>query len=148
MIGTDRWRSEPPCVYPPAKAGHMAKQSGGLKYLPSMLAPVRPAVSPDRAMCLQTFSHFLIVNKTSLSLSLSLPLSLSLTALSLSQPPSPRSWCGNPSSTPPLSLTLSLARSLPPPSLPANAPSGSRRVRWSGHRWSAATHDHRQNILY
>jgi hypothetical protein len=32
-----------------------------------------PAVgSPDRALCLPTFSHFMIVNKTSLSLSLSL----------------------------------------------------------------------------
>jgi len=42
-----------------------------------MLEPVRPeAVLPDRASCLPTFSHFLIVNKTSLthSLSLSLPL--------------------------------------------------------------------------
>ena len=30
--------------------------------------PVRPeAVLPDRALCLPTFSHFLIVNKTSLS---------------------------------------------------------------------------------
>ena len=36
-----------------------------------MLEPLRPgAVSPDRALCLPTFSHFLIVNKTSLSLSL------------------------------------------------------------------------------
>ena len=36
-----------------------------------MLEPVRPeAVFPDRALCLPTFSHFLIVNKTSLSLSL------------------------------------------------------------------------------
>ena len=39
-----------------------------------MLEPVRrEAVLPDRALCLPTFSHFLIVNKTSLSLSLSLP---------------------------------------------------------------------------
>jgi hypothetical protein len=39
----------------------------------NLLEPVRPrAVSPDRALCLPTFSHFLIVNKTSLSLSLSL----------------------------------------------------------------------------
>jgi uncharacterized membrane protein YgcG len=39
-----------------------------------MLEPVRPdAVSPDRALCLPTFSHLLIVNKTSLSLTLSLP---------------------------------------------------------------------------
>ena len=44
-----------------------------------MLEPVRPgAVSPDRALCLPTFSHFLIVNKTSLSLSLSPSLSLSM----------------------------------------------------------------------
>jgi hypothetical protein len=36
---------------------------------------VRPgAVSPDRALCLPNFSHFLIVNKTSLSLSLSIHL--------------------------------------------------------------------------
>jgi len=35
-----------------------------------MLEPVRPgAVSRDRALCLSPFSHFLIVNKTSLSLS-------------------------------------------------------------------------------
>ena len=40
-----------------------------LEYFPSMLEPVRPgAVSPDRALCLPTFRHFLIVNKTSLSL--------------------------------------------------------------------------------
>jgi hypothetical protein len=35
VIGTDRWRSEPPCVYPPAKAGHMAKWRVGVEYLPS-----------------------------------------------------------------------------------------------------------------
>ena len=76
MIATDRWRSEPPCVYPPAKAGHMAKRRVGVEYSPSMLEPVRSgAVSPDRALCLPTFSHFWIVNKTSLSLSLSLSLS-------------------------------------------------------------------------
>ena len=35
-----------------------------------MLEPERPeAVLPDRALCLPTFSHFLIVNETSLSLS-------------------------------------------------------------------------------
>ena len=39
-----------------------------------MLEPVRPgAVSPNRALYLQTFSHFVVVNKTSLSLSLSSP---------------------------------------------------------------------------
>ena len=43
-----------------------------------MLKPVRPeAVLLNRALCLQTFSHFLIVN-LSLSLSLSLSPSLSL----------------------------------------------------------------------
>ena len=36
-----------------------------------MLVPVRPeAVLPGRAFCLPTFSHFLIVNKTSFPLSL------------------------------------------------------------------------------
>jgi hypothetical protein len=50
--GTDRWRSDPPCVYPPAKAGHIAKRRVGLEYSPSMLEPMRPgAVSPDRALC-------------------------------------------------------------------------------------------------
>jgi hypothetical protein len=39
---------------------------------------VRPeAVLPEKALCLPTFSHFLMVNKTSLSLSLSLSLSVS-----------------------------------------------------------------------
>jgi len=39
-----------------------------------MLEPVRPeAVLPDRALCLPTFSHFLIVNKASLTHSFSLP---------------------------------------------------------------------------
>ena len=43
------------------------------------LSLVRPeAVLPDRALCLPTLSHFLIVNKTGLALSLSLFLSLSL----------------------------------------------------------------------
>ena len=42
MIGMDRWRSEPPCVYPPAKAGHKAKRREGVEYSPSMLEPVRP----------------------------------------------------------------------------------------------------------
>jgi hypothetical protein len=67
VIVTDRWRSdEPACVYPPAKAGHMAKRRVGVEYSLSMLEPVRPkAVSPDRALCLPTFSHFVIVNITS-----------------------------------------------------------------------------------
>jgi hypothetical protein len=57
--------------YPPAKAGHMAKRRVGVEHSPSMLEPVRPgAVSPDRALYLPTFSHFVIVNKNfNLSLS-------------------------------------------------------------------------------
>jgi hypothetical protein len=48
----------------------MAKRRVGVEYSPSMLEPVRPgAVSPDRALCLPTFIHFVIVNKTSLSFS-------------------------------------------------------------------------------
>jgi hypothetical protein len=43
-----------------------------LEYSPSILEPVRPgAVSLDRTLCLLTFSHFVIVNKTFLSLFLS-----------------------------------------------------------------------------
>ncbi len=72
MIGTDRWSSEPPCV---RQACHMAKRSVGLECSTSTLEPVRPgAVSPDRALCSMTFSHFLIINKN-LSFSLTLTLS-------------------------------------------------------------------------
>ena len=50
-----------------------------------MLEPVRPeAVLLDRVLCLPTFSHFLIVNKSSLTLSLALSLDLAL-ALALSR---------------------------------------------------------------
>ena len=57
----------------------MAKRRLGVEYSPSILEPVRPgAESPDRALCLPTFSHFVIANKRSLSLSLSISLSLSL----------------------------------------------------------------------
>jgi hypothetical protein len=39
----------------------------GIEFSQSMLEPVRPVVvSPNRELCLPTFSHFLIVNKTSL----------------------------------------------------------------------------------
>ena len=49
----------------------MAKRRVGVEYSPSMLEPVSPgAVSPDRALCLPTLSHCVIVNKTFLSLSL------------------------------------------------------------------------------
>ena len=43
-----------------------------------LIVDTLPAVSPDRALCLPTFSHFVIVNKTPLSLSLSLSVCLSL----------------------------------------------------------------------
>jgi hypothetical protein len=47
----------------------MTKRRVGVEYSPSILEPVRPgAMSPDRALCKSTFSHFVIVNKTSLSL--------------------------------------------------------------------------------
>ena len=47
-----------------AKACLMAKRRVGVEYSPSMLEPVRPgAVSPGRALCFPTFSHFSIVNK-------------------------------------------------------------------------------------
>ena len=69
MNGTDRWQSESPVVFahpPKHKAGHTAKRRVGVEYSPSVLEPVRQgAVSPDRALCLPTFSHFVIVNKTS-----------------------------------------------------------------------------------
>jgi len=58
----------------------MAKRRVGVEYSPSILEPVRPgAVSPDRELCLPTFSHFVIVNKTSLPLSLSLSSSTTTT---------------------------------------------------------------------
>ena len=71
-----------------------------------MLGHKRPeAVLPDRTLYLPTFSHFLIVNKTSLSLSISLSLSLSL-ALSLA-----RSLSRSLSLSLALSLSLSLSLS-------------------------------------
>ena len=62
MIGTDRWRSEPPCV----RNGmpHGQTDSGGVVLAVVCLSPC--AVLTDRGLCLPTFSHFLIVNKTSL----------------------------------------------------------------------------------
>jgi hypothetical protein len=63
----------------------MAKRRVGGRVL-AINAGARPgAVSPDRALCIPTFSHFVIVNKTPLSLSLS----LSLSPLSLAHS---RSW--------------------------------------------------------
>jgi hypothetical protein len=59
------------CPY--SLGGLHGQTESGEEYSPSMLEPVRPgAVPPDRAVCLPTLSHFVIVNKTSLSLSLSL----------------------------------------------------------------------------
>jgi hypothetical protein len=76
VIGTDRWRSEPPCVS--AQTCHMAKRRVGVEYSPSYAgahAPKGGVTRPTgRCAFLPTFSHFLIVNKTSLSLSLSLSL--------------------------------------------------------------------------
>jgi len=71
VFGTDRWRSEPPCVCPPARRATWPNGVWGYSTRRHMLEPVRPeAVLPHRALCLPTFSHFLIVNKTSLPLSL------------------------------------------------------------------------------
>ena len=51
------------------QGGPHGHTESGVEHSPSMLEPVRPeAMSPDRALCLPTFSHFVIVNKTSLSL--------------------------------------------------------------------------------
>jgi hypothetical protein len=49
---------------------HGQTESGGIVLAVICAGP--EAVLPDRALYLPTFSHFLIVNKTSLSLSLSL----------------------------------------------------------------------------
>ena len=50
----------------------MAKRRVGVEYSPSMLEPVRPgAVSPDRALCVPTFTH-LVMSIKLLVISLSL----------------------------------------------------------------------------
>ena len=68
-----------------AQAYHMAKQRVGVEHSPSVLEPVRgEAVLPDRVLYLPTFSHFLIVNKTSLSLLRSLSEDAKLPARRLS----------------------------------------------------------------
>jgi hypothetical protein len=61
VIGTDRWRSEPPCVR--KGVPHGQTESGGIVLAVVCWSPC--AVLPDRALCSPTFSHFLIVNKTS-----------------------------------------------------------------------------------
>ena len=68
MIGTDNACLSPPprqTTWPTGEWGYSIRR-------PSYAGPVRPvrpeAVLPDRALYLPTFSHFLIVNKTSLSL--------------------------------------------------------------------------------
>ena len=77
MVWTDGGLSPLVSTHPPGGPGHMAKRRVGVEYWLSMLEPVRPkAVSPDRALCLPTFSHFVIVNKTSLIHRLSLSLEL------------------------------------------------------------------------
>jgi hypothetical protein len=66
-----------PLCLPSRQAGHVAKRRVGVEYSPSMLEPVRPgAVSPDRALCLPTFSHLVIVNKLLSLPPASLPISL------------------------------------------------------------------------
>jgi hypothetical protein len=62
MVGTD------------GRMAHVPSSNREWEYGRShMLGPERPeAVLRDRAFCLPTFSHFLIVNKTSLSLSVCL----------------------------------------------------------------------------
>ena len=58
----------PSFLFNPPGGPHGQTESG-VGHSPSMLEPVRPeAMSPDRALCLPTLSHFVIVNKTSLSL--------------------------------------------------------------------------------
>ena len=52
----------------PARRATWPNGEWGYSACRHMLEPVRPeAVLPGRALCLPTFSHFLIVNKTSLS---------------------------------------------------------------------------------
>jgi len=83
VIGADRRRSVPSRVLPqgvqqgPTESGGMVLQITRRH----MLEPERPeAVSPERALCLPTFSHFFIVNQL-LSRSPSLSFSLSLSSL-------------------------------------------------------------------
>ena len=72
MIGADRHGLGP---IVPARRATWPNEEWGYSTRRHMLEPVRPeTVLTDRAWCLPTFSHFLIVNKTSLSLSLSLSL--------------------------------------------------------------------------
>jgi hypothetical protein len=107
VIVTDRWRSEPPCVHPPAKAGpHGQTEIGGRVLTVNAGARAPRGVSPDRALCLSTFSHFVIVDKTSLSLSLSLDRALCLPTFSHFLIVNTVSFSLS------LSLSLSLARSL------------------------------------
>ena len=49
VIGTDGWRSEPPCVYPPAMRATWPNGEWGCSTRRHMLGPVR------RALCLATF---------------------------------------------------------------------------------------------
>ena len=78
MIGTGTLMSEPPCARQGVPHGQTERRATwpngewGYSTRCHMLGPERPeAVSPDRALRTPTFSHFLIVNKTSLLLSLS-----------------------------------------------------------------------------
>jgi hypothetical protein len=69
-----------PLCLPTRQGGaHGQTESGVIVLAVNVTPPLgarSPALSPDRALCLPTFRHFVIVNKTSLTLSLSLSLSL------------------------------------------------------------------------
>jgi hypothetical protein len=65
VIGTDRWLLSP---LVPARRATWPDGEWGYSTRCHMLGPECPeAVLPDRALYLPTFSHFLVVNKTSLS---------------------------------------------------------------------------------
>ena len=89
VIGTDRWRSEPPCVRKGVPHGQTESGVYVLDIICWSTCAQRLCLLHDRALCLPTFSHFLFVNETSLSLSLPAHPSLSLT-LSHSEPGSDR----------------------------------------------------------
>jgi hypothetical protein len=80
VIGTERLMSEPPCARRRATS-----PDGGWGYSTRchMLGPERPeALLPDRALYLQTFSHFLISHFLIVAV-------LSIKFLSLPPPPPP-----------------------------------------------------------
>jgi hypothetical protein len=118
---------------------HNLKRRLGVEYSKSMLEPVRPgAVSPDTALYLPTFSHFVIVNKTSLSLSLSLSIrgAHSPPPLILSQGEGGRGVCASSMSNtlrptpppPPSLLPNTFFRPFSPAALPSPSLSQSSKI--------------------